>query len=82
MKKLHLSAAIAVTAMAITAAAASDPVLMTINKVPVRLSEFEYLYNKNNSQQLQPQTLDEYVDMFVNYKLKVAAAVEIGRAHV
>lgn len=78
MKKLHLSAAIAVTAMAITAAAASDPVLMTINKVPVRLSEFEYLYNKNNSQQLQPQTLDEYVDMFVNYKLKVAAAVAAG----
>lgn len=78
MKKLHLSAAIAVTAMAITAAAASDPVLMTINKMPVRLSEFEYLYNKNNSQQLQPQTLDEYVDMFVNYKLKVAAAVAAG----
>ncbi len=80
MKKLHLSAAIAVTAIAVTAAAASDsdPVLMTINKVPVRLSEFEYLYNKNNSQQLQPQTLDEYVDMFVNYKLKVAAAVAAG----
>lgn len=78
MKKLHLSAAIAVTAMAVTAAAASDPVLMTINKMPVRLSEFEYLYNKNNSQQLQPQTLDEYVDMFVNYKLKVAAAVAAG----
>ena len=78
MKKLHLSAAIAVTAIAVTAAAASDPVLMTINKVPVHLSEFEYLYNKNNSQQLQPQTLDEYVDMFVNYKLKVAAAVAAG----
>lgn len=78
MKKLHLSAAIAVTAIAVTAAAASDPVLMTINKTPVHLSEFEYLYKKNNSQQLQPQTLDEYVDMFVNYKLKVAAAVAAG----
>lgn len=78
MKKLHLSAAIAVTAIAVTAAAASDPVLMTINKMPVHLSEFEYLYHKNNSQQLQPQTLDEYVDMFVNYKLKVAAAVAAG----
>lgn len=78
MKKLHLTAAIAVTAIAVTAAAASDPVLMTINKVPVHLSEFEYLYKKNNSQQLQPQTLDEYVDMFVNYKLKVAAAVAAG----
>ena len=78
MKKLQLSAAVAVAAIAVTAAAASDPVLMTINKVPVHLGEFEYLYHKNNSQQLQPQTLDEYVDMFVNYKLKVAAAVAAG----
>ncbi len=55
-----------------------DPVLMTVNGKNVPLSEFEYLYNKNNTQQLQPQTLDEYLDMFVTYKLKVADAEAAG----
>ncbi|MCM1028100.1 MAG: peptidyl-prolyl cis-trans isomerase [Pseudoflavonifractor sp.] len=55
-----------------------DPVVMTIAGKDVTLSEFEYLYHKNASQQVEPQTLDEYVDMFVNYKLKVAAAEAAG----
>ena len=32
-----------------TFAQSSDPVLMTINNKPVLKSEFEYIYNKNNS---------------------------------
>lgn len=59
-------------------AADADPVLMTIDGKPVRVSEFEYLYNKNNTQQLEPQTLDDYLTMFVNYKLKVADAMHQG----
>lgn len=79
MKKTIVSAALALGAVcAIGAAVDSDPVLMTVNSKPVHRSEFEYLYHKNNSQQLQPQSLDEYVDMFVNYKLKVADAEEAG----
>ena len=31
---------------------AKDPVLMTINGNEIKLSEFEYLYNKNNKQQI------------------------------
>ena len=64
---------------ALTAAAqdANDPVLMTINGVPVTRSEFEYSYNKNNSDGvIDKKTVKEYVDLFVNYKLKVAAAVD------
>jgi peptidyl-prolyl cis-trans isomerase SurA len=79
MKKHFVSAA--VVAAAITAFAAtsgSDPVLMTVNGRDVHVSEFNYLYNKNNSQQIQPQTLDEYVKMFVDYKLKVADAENAG----
>ena len=37
----------------ILALAKEDPVLMTINGKDVRLSEFEYLYNKNNQQQVE-----------------------------
>lgn len=55
-----------------------DPTLMTVNGQAVPLSEFEYLYNKNNSQQVNPQSLDDYLDMFVTYKLKVADAKAAG----
>ena len=56
-----------------------DPVLMWINGKPVTRSEFEYLYNKNNNiNTLDKKTLKEYVELFINYKLKVAEAVEIG----
>lgn len=82
---MHLRAllAIAVAASATIAVTAkshkkSDPVVMTVAGKDVSLGEFEYLYHKNASQQVEPQTLDEYVDMFVNYKLKVAAAEAAG----
>ena len=56
-----------------------DPVLMTINGNPVMKSEFEYIYNKNNSNNsLDKKTLDEYVDLFVNFKLKVEEAKAQG----
>ena len=55
----------------------SDPVIMTINGNPVLRSEFEYSYNKNNSEGvIDKKTIDEYVDLFINYKLKVAAALD------
>ncbi len=58
--------------------AAKDPVIMTVNGVDVSKSEFEYLYNKNSQQQINPQTLDEYVEMFKLYKMKVADAKAEG----
>ena len=57
--------------------AQTDPVVMTINGVDVPRSEFEYSYNKNNGDGVVDKTtLEEYVDLFVNYKLKVAAALD------
>jgi len=54
-----------------------DPVLMTIGGTPVTRSEFEYSYNKNNSTNvIDRKSVDEYVDLFINYKLKVIAAKE------
>lgn len=55
----------------------NDPVVMTVNGVDVPRSEFEYSYNKNNSDAVVDRVgLEEYVDLFVNYKLKVAAALD------
>ena len=57
---------------------AKDPVIMTVNGEDVPKSEFEYLYHKNRQQQMEPQTLEEYVEMFKLYKLKVADAKAEG----
>lgn len=74
--KLLISSLILGTAL--MALAATDPVLMTINGKDVKLSEFEYLYNKNNQQQIEKESLEDYVDRFVIYKLKVADAEAAG----
>jgi peptidyl-prolyl cis-trans isomerase SurA len=60
-----------------TLAQSSDPTVMTINGVAVPRSEFEYSYNKNNGEGvIDKLSVDEYVTLFVNYKLKVAAALD------
>lgn len=76
MKKTIL-AGVGMGAIAL-AFAAKDPVIMTVNGVDVPKSEFEYLYHKNSQQQINPQTLDEYVEMFKLYKMKVADAKAEG----
>ena len=63
---------------AILAIAKGDPVLMTINGKDIKLSEFEYLYHKNNQQQVEKESLEQYVDRFVLYKQKVADAEAAG----
>ena len=57
--------------------AQNDPAIMTINGQPVSRSEFEYSYNKNNADGvIDKKSVEEYVDLFVNYKLKVQAALD------
>ena len=69
-------------ALALTAGAqsATDPVLMTINGKPVTKAEFEYSFHKNGNVEgaVEKKTVEEYVPMFINYKLKVAAAEKAG----
>jgi len=56
-------------------AQADDPIVMTINHKNIQRSEFEYIYNKNNvNNEIDKKSLEDYVDLFVNFKLKVAAA--------
>ena len=57
----------------------ADPVVMTLNGKPVLRSEFEYSYNKNNSETVvDKKSVADYVPLFVNYKLKVLAAEAAG----
>ena len=67
----------ALTVCGTMGAQTDDPVVMVVNGEPVTRSEFEYSFNKNNSEGvIDKKSVDEYVDLFINYKLKVAAALD------
>src|SRR3989344_3399085 len=58
----------------------TDPVLMTIGNTKVTVSEFENVFHKNNTKDgaSDSKSLNDYVDLFVNFKLKVKEAEELG----
>ena len=63
--------------MAAVAQTGNDPIVMTVAGVDVPRSEFEYSYNKNNTDGvIDKKTVEEYVELFVNYKMKVQAALD------
>ena len=77
MKKVILS--IILLAGAFMGFAQEDKVLMTINGEPVMLSEFLYIYEKNNQEtSLEKKSKEEYLDLFINFKLKVTEAIAQG----
>lgn len=78
MNLKNVFSAVLLAVISLTASAQSDdPVIMTIGGHKVQRSEFEYSYNKNNSEGvIDKKTVEEYVDLFINYKLKVLAALD------
>lgn len=49
--------------------------IVTIDQKPISIEEFEYYYNKNNTNDLQQKMpVEEYMQLFVNFKLKVHQA--------
>ena len=58
-----------------TVAQTEDPVIMKVDGQNVMRSEFEYSFNKNNTDGvLDKKTVEEYVPLYVDFKLKVAEA--------
>ncbi len=56
-----------------------DAVLLEIDQQPIMLSEFMYIYQKNNQETtVEQKTMDEYLELFINFKLKVAEALNEG----
>lgn len=77
MKKVILS--IVLLAGAMMGLAQEDKVLLTINGEPVMASEFLYIYEKNNQDSsLEKKSMQEYLDLFINFKLKVTEAIAQG----
>ncbi|MDZ4824722.1 MAG: peptidylprolyl isomerase [Flavobacteriales bacterium] len=59
--------------------AQKSPVILTVDNYAITLEEFENIYRKNNRDSaITQQSLDEYMELFINFKLKVAAARENG----
>lgn len=58
----------------------NEPVLMTIGGDKITKAEFESVYKKNNvkTDALDKKSLEEYLDLYVNFKLKVKEAEELG----
>lgn len=56
-----------------------DPVLFTVAENPVRLSEFQYIYDKTNGDKADysKASLQEYLDLYTKFKLKVQKAREM-----
>ncbi len=56
-----------------------DPTLFTVNNVPVKISEFLYIYGKNNGKEADysKKSLDEYLELYKKFKLKVAKARDL-----
>ncbi|MBO7625095.1 MAG: peptidylprolyl isomerase, partial [Bacteroidales bacterium] len=64
--------------MAVPAQNSQDPVVMILGKDSVTLSEFKNNFLKNNSlSKTSEKELREYIDLFVNFRLKCAEAREL-----
>ncbi len=62
-----------------TSTSGNDPVLFTVDGTPVNVSEFKYIYTKTNADKadFSKASVDEYLDLYKKFKLKVARAREM-----
>lgn len=77
LKKILTSCALCLSIVGAYAQQNVDPVVMTVGGEPVTRSEFEYNFNKNNTDAVvDKKTVREYADLFAVYKMKVLAALD------
>ncbi|HNP99584.1 MAG TPA: peptidylprolyl isomerase, partial [Bacteroidia bacterium] len=80
-KKLFLSAALffSLTQAGFTQDK-KDPVILTIAGEDIPKSEFERVFKKNNTKEttFDKKAVNEYLQLYINYKLKVREALELG----
>lgn len=58
----------------------ADPIILTVGGESVTRSEFMRVFKKNNTKDTgyDKQAVDDYLDLYVNYKMKVHEALELG----
>ena len=76
MSILVLSCALALTSLGLFA---QSDVVMTLGNEQVSIADFEAIFKKNNRDSvISKADLDEYMELFINFKLKVAEARSRG----
>jgi peptidyl-prolyl cis-trans isomerase SurA len=77
--KTYITILTAFVLMQFSFAQETNNVLLTIDGHQITKDEFLRIYNKNSSiADDQKKSVDEYLDLFINYKLKVIEAVNQG----
>jgi len=64
---------------AATLQAQNDPVLFTVQNKEIRLSEFKYIYDKNNGAKADysEKSLREYLQLYIDFKLQIIKGEEL-----
>ena len=79
MKKITLLTALFAILFSNNIQSQEDQILLTVNGNPVYKSEFEQIYWKNKKEDIATkEDLNQYIELFKNFKLKVSAAEQMG----
>jgi len=80
MRKIHISIFFMLILGIGNLTAQKNNILLTINNHEINKEEFLRIYNKNNKNLIDSEesTIDEYIDLFINFKLKVIEAQKMG----
>jgi peptidyl-prolyl cis-trans isomerase SurA len=77
--RLFIPLILALVTIPLFAQESKEDVLMTISDRKITLAEFERIYKKNNSNTaIEQQSVNDYLELFINFKLKVIEAEELG----
>jgi peptidyl-prolyl cis-trans isomerase SurA len=81
-KKLFLPALLSICLIAVAQKAdnKTDPAILSIAGEDISKSEFERVFRKNNTKETSydRKSVEDYVNLYINYKLKVKEATELG----
>lgn len=68
------------SAISFASYAQNEPVILTVAGEPVTKSDFLYVYNKNNSNgaAIDKKSPADYMELYINFKLKVKEAIDAG----
>lgn len=78
LKRISFSILLLAAGMSLAQTNTGDVILMTVGGDAVTVREFENVYKKNPTATADQKSLEEYLELFINFKLKVREAKSLG----